>query len=210
MSTRPSSGSPAASRRSASGTPASAARVGQTSTSLACASTMPRAATPLAGQQQWRPGLDHIERAVLAHMAALLREEVARRVHHRDVRAAGRVGEQRENPRRGIRIGVLPRGARSRAGALAVVGQEGHRVLAGDGVQPLKDLMTPVGVKSDPPRVAGSHRHRSNAGSIVRAGLDPDHEINDGGKVRRGQRPDDGLASGRHLRRRESAHDSRL
>src|SRR5674476_599973 len=83
-------------------------------------------------------------------MTALLREEVARRMHHRDVRAAGGVREERKNPRGGIRIGVLPGGARSRGCALTVIGQEGHRVLAGDGIQALQDLMTPVGVKPDP------------------------------------------------------------
>ena len=52
----------------------------------------------LAGQQQWRSGLDHIERSVFAHMTTLLGEEVTRCVHHRDVRASGRVGEEREDP----------------------------------------------------------------------------------------------------------------
>ena len=97
---------------------------------------------------------------MLTHMTALPGEEMARCVHHRDVRAAGRVGEQRENPRRGIRIGVFPRRARSRIGALAVIGQEGHRILAGDGVQSLKDLMASIETQSHPPNVARRHRHR--------------------------------------------------
>jgi len=56
--------------------------------------------------------------------------------------------------------------------------------------------MTSVEVKSDPPDMAGSHRHWSIAARTLPIDLDPDNEVNDGGEVRRGERRDDGLASG--------------
>jgi hypothetical protein len=113
----------------------------------------------LAGQQQWRPGLDDIQRAVLTNVSAVLREEMAGRVQDCDVGAAGRIREQGEDAHRGIGIGVVPRAGRARHDALTVIGKERHRVLARYGVQPHQDLVTSVLVKPHTPDMAGGHRH---------------------------------------------------
>src|ERR671918_359041 len=59
---------------------------------------------PTAGTRQEKrcPGLDDVETAVLAAVATVLREVVARRVHDGKVRRATTVREQREKPLGGM------------------------------------------------------------------------------------------------------------
>ena len=136
-----------------------------------------------AAEHQRCAGLDHVERAVLADVAAVLEELVPRGVHDRQVRAAFGVGEERPQPRRGIRVGVAGRQLRRGVGHLALVGQEGHRVLAADRVGAVLDDAGVVGVPADPAEVVGGVR---------RAVLDPDDEVDDRGQLggaERGDRP---------------------
>ena len=132
-----------------------------------------------AAEHQRRPGLDHVERAVLPDVAAVLEELVPRGVHDRQVGAALGVGEERPQPRGGVRVGVAGRQRRRGVGHLPLVGQEGHRVLAADRVGAVLDDPGVVGVPADPAEVVGGVR---------RAVLDPDHEVDDRGQLRGAER----------------------
>lgn len=142
-----------------------------------------------ARENEWCPRLREVERPVLPDVAALVRERMARRMHDRDVRAALRIAEERDDPLRSIGIGVLEGVARTFRRELALIGQERHRILAGDGVLALEHLVPPVGVQADPTEVVRRHRDRSRLTL-----LHPEHEVDDGGQLRRDQSLDDRVA----------------
>ena len=157
-------------------------------------------------EDQRSPGLDDVQRAVLAHVPALVREPVARGVHDGEVRAAGRVGEQRQDPLGGVGVGVVHRPAWAGRSDLPCIGQEGHRVLAGDRVHAVQDVVDTAGVQPHPAEVVGGVCH----GPAIQV-LDPDHQVDDVSQRRRGQRLDDGVAAGGDIGGSRGAHgpDSR-
>ena len=127
---------------------------------------------------------------MLAVVSALVGEVVPRGVHDRDVGAALRVREQRQDPLGGIRVGVVGGDARALLRDLALVGQEGHGVLAGHRVGACQHLVPGAGVQPHPSEVVRGVRHQRS----VSVRLDPEDEVDHGGEVGGAQRCDDGVA----------------
>ncbi len=154
---------------SAGARPSSSATVGATSTSRPARGTSPSARTPFAGDDEGRPGLHHVERAVLAAMPALVLPVVGGGVDHAQV-GRGRVVEELGDLREPERVRVLAaRGVG--VSALGVQPGEPVRRLVGERVGALAgDLLVAAALgapEADPPVV--------RAGLVRRVAREQDH-----------------------------------
>ena len=140
-------------------------------------------------------------------VAALVGEPVPRGVHDGEVRAAGRVGEQRQDPLGRIRVGVVDRPARAgrrdlprrRAGR-----PSGPRWRTGS--TPSRTSWHTAGVQPHPAEVVGGVRHGPAVASSTQT-----TRSTTSARAGRGQRLDDGAAAGGDIGGSRGAHgpDSR-
>ncbi|MEZ5091986.1 hypothetical protein [Nocardioides sp.] len=142
-----------------------------------------------AAEDERGPGLDGVERAVLADVPALVGEVVPRAVHDRQVGAPVGVGEEGQQPPGGQRVGVVRRPLRRRVGQLALIGEERQRVLAADRVLPGHDLRRPVEMEPHPAHAVGGE-----GDPAVRPVLHPADQVDDVGQLRPAQGLDERLA----------------